>query len=314
MAYATTTNYGLKKGSGSSGQTIEQQRVYDNENADTIDATMKTISDAADAAQADADTAQASADTAQGEVDALENLVSTIFDPIATYTHTSNKVVNVTAVDLATGTFTAVAHGLTTGLVICPFTNNIEEYPLLYFPTGLTQGYHTVNVLTADTFNLKTSGGVVETFTTNATMDLTKFHFEQFPTGVILIENLPILKRALVRVNGRSSSNGLSYVLPSFVTATTSTWINSKYTTINYPDCASGGSVHVFLETLIDTQHGTQLRNKGIATNANTKTANLNVVIDNSQYTDQFADTTFTGIRFQVCFMANGTVVEVYKA
>jgi len=77
MAYTTTTNYGLKKGSGGSGQTIEQQRVYDNENADTIDSTMKTISDAADAAQADADTAQTTADTGQGEGDWLENIVST---------------------------------------------------------------------------------------------------------------------------------------------------------------------------------------------------------------------------------------------
>ena len=88
MAYTTTTNYGLKKGSGGSGQTIEQQRVYDNENADTIDATMKSISNAANAAQSDADTAQATANTAQGEVDALETLVSTILnqtDPTKKY-------------------------------------------------------------------------------------------------------------------------------------------------------------------------------------------------------------------------------------
>ena len=98
MAYTETTNYGLKKGSGGSGQTIEQQRVYDNENADTIDATMKATNDAIgsrhyteqnyvdndedvtnslDALDIVLKDANDAIDNAQVEVDALENLVST---------------------------------------------------------------------------------------------------------------------------------------------------------------------------------------------------------------------------------------------
>ena len=181
MAYTTTTNYGLKKGSGGSGQTIEQQRVYDNENADTIDATMKAISDAADAAQDSADDAQAAADTAQGEVDALEILVSTNTTAI-------NKIGGVLCdITLAqpslAGAWTADE---STDTLTCSEVHGLAVTDILVFnagtgalPTGILaepEAYYIESIPTTTTVKLKSAwNGSLLDITANGTIGWTVY-------------------------------------------------------------------------------------------------------------------------------------------
>ena len=150
-----------------------------------------------------------------------------------TYEHSGNKEIHVTAVDNSTGTFTAVAHGLAQNDIVVAtvhYPYNIAM-PYDHLPKGLklcvlynsnvesAQKYY-VQVVDADHFQLRlppaegeTEGALV-TFTTNTKMDVTKFHFEQVPTGVELeIADLDC-KECLIVVRGKIM-NSFRFVRPT---------------------------------------------------------------------------------------------------
>lgn len=97
---------------------------------------------------------------------------------LGSYTHSGNLVAQPTAVDLETGVFTCVDHGLTTGNLVRPRFNggfgNASLQDVL--PGGLTVVNLTVTVLTPDTFIV----GPTQ-FTSEG--DLSVWAFERFVTA-----------------------------------------------------------------------------------------------------------------------------------
>lgn len=135
---------------------------------------------------------------------------------LKSYTHSTNKEVHPTAVDITTGYFTAPAHGLPENQLV--FVAIHEPYqlhmPYQYLPGGLligevqsrqVQRYYT-RVIDENTFALSTSkSGEIITYTENSTMDLTKFHIEAYTTTEIVMDGLPDLTEALIVVEGRTA-------------------------------------------------------------------------------------------------------------
>ncbi len=145
---------------------------------------------------------------------------------VYSYVHQSNKEVHPQGINLATGEFTATAHGLENNVQV--FVAMHAPHHLIatydYLPGGLLLGqstgsgknsqYYYVKVVDANTFTLsKTSGGATEVFTEVSTMDLSKFHFEVYKQQNIDIKNLPNLKELLVVIKGRMSC-GYRYCIP----------------------------------------------------------------------------------------------------
>ena len=143
-----------------------------------------------------------------------------------TYTHKRNFEVHPTALNLETGEFTAPAHGLSSGQML--FVAVDEPYHMLapydFLPGGLTIGNqaslrvlnrYSATVVDANTFKI-TAVGQTEpmTFTEVSTMDLSKFHFEEWVTSDIMITDLPDLTEALLVIQGRVASS-YKYVLPN---------------------------------------------------------------------------------------------------
>lgn len=148
--------------------------------------------------------------------------------PVFTYIHSGNKEIHVTAVDNSTGTFTAVQHGLAQNDIVVAtvhYPYNIAM-PYDYLPKGLklcvlynsnvdsAQKYY-VQVVDENSFTLSLeASGAAVTFTTNTKMDVTKFHFEQVPTGVELeIADLNC-KECLIVVGGKIM-NSFRFVRPT---------------------------------------------------------------------------------------------------
>ena len=238
--------------------------------------------------------------------------------PIATYTVSGNQEVAVTSVDVATGTFTAVGHGLVNGNAVLPIINaaNIADYPIKYMPTGLTpQRYYVVNA-TADTFNLSiTSGGSSVTYTTNALQDLTKWHIEKYISAIGL-ESLGNLTRCRIVIRGRCAR--LDTVLP-YVTGAfqfyTPTFLKSGATAIgNNPDITASGSVFCALEVKVDCTSGLLLAYKGWRWHHNTASANGASEINATLYDPLIALASFSKIAVANAYLVNGTTVEVYRA
>ena len=144
---------------------------------------------------------------------------------VFTYTHTTNKEVHVTDVDLTTGVFTSPEHGISnsqTVFVSVHYPYNIGT-PLAYLPTGLILGdtgntstskMYYVNKIDADHFAVRTtSTGEDVTFTENPTMDLSKFHFEFLGRTDLNIEGLD-LRECLLVFKGKIRNN-IRWVRPT---------------------------------------------------------------------------------------------------
>lgn len=143
---------------------------------------------------------------------------------IYAYTHTSNKEVHPTAVDIATGVWTAEGHGLSNNKTVHVVVNAPYHLnkPYNYLPGGLKIGadngkgqfakQYYVTVVDEDTFTLSESeGGEAITFTEVSTMDLSKFHFGPRAWNDITISNLPQSTELLLVVKGRMI-NGHRYL------------------------------------------------------------------------------------------------------
>ncbi|MBQ7379384.1 MAG: hypothetical protein IJW70_06840 [Clostridia bacterium] len=141
---------------------------------------------------------------------------------IYSYTHTGNQEVHPTAVDIATGVFTAQGHGLTANqevfVAVHPPYHIGTPYDCL--PGGLemigtkTKGYF-VNVIDENTFSLSaTSGAEAMTYTEVSTMDLSQFHFEGREWNNFYIGDFPQSDAYHMIIKGRVS-NSYRYIHPS---------------------------------------------------------------------------------------------------
>lgn len=167
---------------------------------------------------------------------------------IGEFTYNENKEVAVTAIDLATGTFTKIGHGFVNGDNIYPILNlNVNiAFPLFVFPTNLDCiRYYVVNS-TADTFQISlTNGGSAVTFTANSDMNLTKWHFEK-PSNWFAVTGLSE-KAIKVIYTGKTLGNNLSITPDMNVNWNLNTWTELG----NISSLSTTGSVYVNVEIYI---------------------------------------------------------------
>ncbi len=155
------------------------------------------------------------------DIDAQGNLFSTVpgySRKVFSYTHTGNREVRPTDLDVTTGVFTAPGHGITNHehfYVTVDYPDNIGA-PYSFLPSGLVLGGTTntstgqlyyAQVIDADHFCLSTTAtDEIITYTAKNTMDLSKFHFEFVTPNELTIEGLN-LNECLMVVKGKIQNN-----------------------------------------------------------------------------------------------------------
>lgn len=110
---------------------------------------------------------------------------------IVKYVHSDNKVIQPTALDLTTGVFTCVEHGLTTGenaIVIPDACYSYIPFELLS-TRRVSVGNPNVRVLDADTFVLQYDGAdITYPHEVNTSIDVSKWHIEVGENAVLVFD------------------------------------------------------------------------------------------------------------------------------
>lgn len=241
---------------------------------------------------------------------------------VGSYTYNANKEVVVSALDISTGIFTSVSHGLVDGDAIFPCKNlSTVELPLQVFPGGLHGGqYDTFIVVnaTTDTFQVKkaSTDTIAMTFTSLGVFD--KWHFEKTNINSFSLTNLPKMNKAKIIMKGHSNSSVWFDVAPLGWGATQTIWMNGN-TLVKVHPFQSIGSVDTYLEIILDgTNSLPSIWYKGWRATLNTSDVNqINTATIDTFYkrSKSLGDTFFNAIVFEVPsrYIANGMVVEVYE-
>jgi hypothetical protein len=250
----------------------------------------------------------------------LADIAKYLNAPIATYTHMANTEIVISAVDTDTNTLTSAAHGLSNNDVLYPCLNYTAGNVYLpnILPGGLAKDtpYYVVNK-SDNAFQVSlTSGGAAVDITVNASVDLTKWHFEKLPATGFTISNLGALTKARLRIRGRtlSTANG-KYITITGMTPATTEWAktgSTAYGSANIPNC--NGDVMLDAEVTIDYTKHFSVKVEGISVQSNNTTANTITLIDAQLKNMNFRAGTFTDLIFTYFYPANGLTVEVYKA
>jgi len=247
----------------------------------------------------------------------LEEIAGYLTTPIATYVHSANKSCAMSAVDLGTNRFTSVGHTLLTNEVVWPLINNNVPgvYPPAVFSTGIVSknypGYY-VKKIDADTFELYSDVGLTTIVDITGAGDLTKWHLET-RVDEIALTGLPGGTRYALKIYGQCfRGDSPFYITPN--AELDATFIVSGSTTFGYPNLSIGGNMKLVLNVLIDCKNYLNVFIKGRYSNANTTIAYASGVIDKATGKNAASITSITSILLRECHLANGTIVEVYKA
>ena len=170
---------------------------------------------------------------------------------IAEYTYNENKEVVVGSVDIATSTFTSANHGLTNGMVIFPTLNWSAgaTFPLAVFAGGLNMKLYFVVNKTDNTFQLSlTSGGAAITLSANATMDLSKWHFEErkYANQNITISGLNISECRVI-LQGKTAISGTFYFPNPNSILTNYTYLNGYNNVFSFVS----GNIFLFYDCIV---------------------------------------------------------------
>lgn len=238
---------------------------------------------------------------------------SDVMTPVSTYTHTANTVITVSAVDVDTDTFTSVAHGLANNNEIYITINSDagNVYPLNVYPGGVTavNKYFVVNK-TDDTFQISTtSGGAAVNLTTNANLDVTKWHFEKAVTSNITISGLPSKQRYRVKITGKSLlQSASSYVMPNSI-GVAQEWLGSSY---NFP-IVTLNDIWTVLNLSYDYTNILTIFQNGVICRTNNTTTNTTTVVANAILSPKYVNGNITQFVIANHVFANGTKIEVYN-
>jgi hypothetical protein len=240
--------------------------------------------------------------------------------PVATVTITGNTEYVVTVADVDTDFFTSVGHGLVNANVLFPVRNNTTDvvYPLAVFAGGLVvDRYYFVVNKTDDTFQLSlTSGGAPINITTNATVDLTKWHFEKVNTANITISSLPPAYAYRTKITGRRLGNpdDFFYITPNAINPRTSVFINSTSTSYTFALLSGISDIGLSLETVIDFRDKLTINHTGMSVKSSSASAFAVTSLTKQMMSFSHSATLITSIVLTYTYFANGTIVEVYNA
>ena len=248
---------------------------------------------------------------------------------VASYTHSGNLEVVVSSIDYATGTITAVEHGLSENDMIYA-TQNWDvtklENPEKWLPTGMLYGskYYAVNV-TTDTFQISTAkSGTAATLSTKGTADFSKWHFERDTDhygSSIKLTNLGNLTNFAVRIFGKGLRNNPFYPnINAFGYGYFSTALDGFSEFMRFIGDGGGQSGDILFSVKSKVQYdktlgryfldreGFRVINKNGSSYAVEKTS-----LDAHGVSEKTSPIEVTSMTFWNCYPANGTIVEVYK-
>lgn len=239
--------------------------------------------------------------------------------PVVSYTHTKNKEVHLTDINISTNEFIKNEHGLKKDDVLYPILNSNSGsiYASDVYPGGIAyapeSGYHVVEV-TVNSFKvslIKDGDPVLIT----SLGDVSKWHFEVNPEAITYVTNMYVSKpkKIKAKIKGRFlTSNSPVYILPvSAGVSANAGWLRSDRNFYSYPESNAKGDVYVDLEVRVDatTNLSVEIEGYGISTGAN-KTFNNHEI--NRKFL-LFKDITgFDGLFFEQSYLANGTTVDIY--
>lgn len=276
----------------------------------------------------DRGTSTTSAMSQKAVTDELVELESSVpgTTPIASVTFNENREIALSAVDVATNTFTSAGHGLVNGNMVCMTFNagySDDANPLVFFPGGMRQVAYYVVDATTDTFRLSTeNGGAAIDITANASMDLNKVHFELKSTGWLPIYDLPpafsYKARVYFKVAAQGNS-GLQLRPENFPNA--GQYVNSLSPySIGWADFFAEGASYGFVEGVFSNASGYKVMLiNGVACKLTSPSdmGSVNVELSNLSIKKE-EPTAITAILFMSTaaehFILNGTIVEIYKA
>jgi hypothetical protein len=234
----------------------------------------------------------------------------------------------VSDVDTSTDTFTSVGHSLSDNDRIY-FTLNTDA-GAIYLPDKIPGGcvagtkYYVVNK-TTDAFQISTSlGGAAVDLTTNANLDLTKWHFEsQSGDGKTLtVSGLTAKRRYRCIVKGKTLGNPLMLINPNGWDTSQSSFLPSTSTTAfssSLPIGTGDGTVTFYTEAFFDAKYSNYgyVSFEGIQVKHNNATANSSVVRNSKSFSPVYGGADITSITLSTNSngdLANGTTIEVYEA
>jgi hypothetical protein len=247
----------------------------------------------------------------------IGNVLNSI--PVATLTVTDNTEYVVTVADTTTDFFTCVEHGLVNTNVIFPVLNNTTSliFSLAVFAGGLASGtaYYVVNK-TNDTFQLSlTSGGAPIDITVNATVDLTKWHFEKINTANYVISSLPSRYKYRLRVTGKRLNKATTPAVYNTAWGYGADWLYTGGTNIFFPFYSvSNGDMGFADDITINGYNLAMMKVTTLASGCTSTTASTFATAEKNFISNKFSNTLMTSITYNAGTLANGSVLEVYNA
>ncbi len=241
---------------------------------------------------------------------------------IAEYTHTSNKEVVISALDITTGIFTSPNHGLANNSSVFPNLNkDVNSLPYQVYPKELINGYfglYSVDLIDANKFRLKINNtSPTLTFTTNG--DISKFHFEQTSIDSINLTGLPNFKSVRVISDMLYSNMVFFSIAPSEINISQNNWFaNGILTNLQASSLNKGGDYKTLVISEIHFNTKSIIRNTfvGMSINNTTPTTytEVNNVVNNIKL-DNTLNRSFNNLRIQLPTrrIANNSTVKVFK-
>ena len=176
-----------------------------------------------------------------------------------------------------------------------------------------TETYYVINA-TTDTFQISTiNNGSAVDLVTNATQDLTKWHFEKFATSVN-ITNLPSHKKYKFLIKGRQPnplgySNSLSV---NGIGDDGAKAIKETGTTFGYGDNAFNANMFLNLEIIVDWTDILTFKITGYSVNSTALNSFSTSYINRLRAVPTRTNTDIISFSTGTWLVINGLVVEVY--
>lgn len=265
--------------------------------------------------------------TIDGQTKELKDSPSFTIDSsnlLYTYTHSGNKEVNITAIDVATDVFTAIAHGFTTGNRVGIAIKNPSEsgaYFNDYIPFSQAgNSVYFVEVLTTNTFKLKQQDNVTYVdIESKGTTDLSKWHLEMEHDNLVLSGIDGITTGCKIEIIGQRLTSSALYIDYEGVITNSTIAINgSEFTTNNSTRSHSSLPMNVgIIRATVDMSlmpNGGCIKKLEVFLVARSSVAG-NIVAKNSFISQLRGGDTLikNGLSFNAFNVSNGTIVRIYK-